>query len=268
MKQINFFKYQDCQIEYLKIDNNTKENLLIIHGFSADFDYYHKFYDYIDSHNIHALNAPFHGNSTGSKSTMNMDYILEVLEFYISSNNLNNLTIIGHSMGGGLAMMLVKKFRHIIKNIILIGPMSRSGLVKTEVFKESFSPRNIKEYEKLANLCYYDPNIVLKNPEYMQMLDNYFKNDQEKLDYIYELGHSLPNLENMDKIDEGIANYKGNLYLLYGDHDGIIDTENISNYYHSLNVDTKTIVFENAGHSPWFEKEKDFFESINFILKS
>ncbi|TNK82610.1 hypothetical protein C4M98_00475 [Mycoplasmopsis pullorum] len=265
IKKIENFQYDNLNLEYLKIDNSKDKNLIFVHGFSSEFNYFTDLFDNFSDYNIYGLNMPGHGKSEFNFDKMNLLYFKDIFINFVNSLNIKNITLIGHSMGGGIAMMVVPQLKKIIDKIILVGPMSRSGLSRVQEFEECFFPRNIKDYEKLVNLCYYDPNIILLNSEIMNNVSNYLKTSKS-LDAVYKLGHSLPNLENMDSIETGLKSFDKPLLLIYGEADGIIDLQNIDNYYLSCKSDVEIVVIKKSGHSIWKENKKDFIDQVNRFL--
>lgn len=265
---VKFYKYENLKFEYFYKDNKKDKTLFFIHGFSSNFAFFEQIYkEFDDEYNLLGLNMPAHGNSQFIPTMMNMVDFRDLIVNFINDMKLKNLYIIGHSMGGGLAMMIYKFLENKIAKIALVGPMSRSGRVKISEFEECFFPRNIEDYKKLVKLCYHYPEKILNNKEIIERVALYLENNKKQLDYIYDLGHKLPELTNMDLIDYGIITCQKPLALIYGESDGIVDVPNIYKYYSSLNSKVINIKILNSGHSIWLENKIDFLTQLKEFLQ-
>lgn len=253
------FIYDDLKLEYLEINNQKSKNLIFLHGFSSDFNFFNSWYPELSKNfNIYALNMPAHGKSEAKLDIMTEIDLMKIFIAWIKELQLNNLYLVGHSMGGALALMSVQELNDKIEKIILIGPQNRSSLVREQDFYDTFFPRKIEDYAKLVKLCYYYPDKILNNKEWMKRVEKYLNENQEQLDLVYTLGRDLPKTANMDLIDFGIKNLKNDLILIYGEADGIIDAKNIDKYFLSLNPKTKVYKVNQAGHTVWLENPVEF----------
>lgn len=86
----------------------------------------------------------------------------EALENYISKNNLKNITVIGHSLGGTIAAWLASREKNNIEKIILVDALPAAGalmipkynpdyLVYESPFNKQQLNMNSKDFENLAN---------------------------------------------------------------------------------------------------------------------
>ncbi|MBN0919556.1 alpha/beta fold hydrolase [[Mycoplasma] gypis] len=264
---IKEFIYKNTKLQYLQLDSNKEKNLVFLHGFSSEFNFFNQLIEeFKDEYNIYGLNMPAHGGSEEKKELMNFLEFVDIFHVWIKELDINNLYLIGHSMGGGIAMASIKELAPRIQKIALIGPMSRSGRVRMDEFEECFFPRNVEDWKKLVNLCYYKPDYILNNKDIVSRVEKYLRENKNKLDFVYDLGHKLPELVNMDAIDYGIKNAKMPVGLFIGAYDGIIDYKNIAEYYHSLNKDVIVYRFLQAGHSIWLEQYDEFVQKMREFL--
>ncbi|CAL2090388.1 Alpha/beta hydrolase [Tenacibaculum sp. 190524A05c] len=86
----------------------------------------------------------------------------EALENYISKNNLKNITVIGHSLGGTIAAWLASREKNNIEKIILVDALPAAGalmipnynpdyLVYESPFNKQQLNMNSKDFENLAS---------------------------------------------------------------------------------------------------------------------
>lgn len=98
-------------------------NLVFIHGAGGDKTQWEKQKSFFQQHGwgLISLSLPSHGQSSPSESLTLDDYVKTVHEIIINQK-LENVTLIGHSMGGAIALQFILQYPgSIIDKLILIG---------------------------------------------------------------------------------------------------------------------------------------------------
>jgi len=99
--------------------------LLILHGFLGMGDNWKTLGKKISEHNfqVHLIDQRNHGRSPHSEE-FSYDYMVEDLLEYCTTNNLEAIHLLGHSMGGKVAMLAAVKHPELISKLIIadIGP--------------------------------------------------------------------------------------------------------------------------------------------------
>ena len=151
---------------YLESDSGNKlffqekgegETILMIHGWAFDSSVWRKQIDYLSrSFKVIALDLPGHGHSQYREG---LDITKELLSL-INKLKYKNLTIIGHSFGGVLALKLALESPGLIKRIILVNTSLKFrntnglqlGLDEQDIYKmKKFLE---KEYPKILLVFY------------------------------------------------------------------------------------------------------------------
>lgn len=174
---------QGNQIHYLvgdKIDK-SRPTLLFIHGAAQRAATWRFQLDLLRNHpdfNSIALDLPGHGSSQGSGLSSVGAYKDFILEF-IKTLQLSDVILIGHSMGGAIAMLIAIESPEMLRACILVGTSSKLSVAHQtlELVKNSYlefcdisptraladeSPENLKlEYKKglldtSPEVCYQD----------------------------------------------------------------------------------------------------------------
>ncbi|MCS4537077.1 alpha/beta hydrolase [Mycoplasma sp. CSL7475-4] len=260
----NYFIYENIKIETLVLNNNKAKNILILHGYSSEFAFYESIYSiFEDEYNIYSLNMPSHGNSDIDANYMSNDIFADITLKFIEHHNLQNLVIIGHSMGGGIAMDVAWKLDQRVNKVILLGPSNRTMLAYNHHWP-LFFPRNIEQYKKLLPILYYKTDLILNDTERMQKIAEYFadENMQKRLDVIYAFGKQMPLEKNQAKVDEGIKMCHVPIILINGDHDGIVHVQNCEQHYKRLNPNVASFVIKDSGHCMWFDNFVEFIKIL------
>ncbi|WP_029608822.1 alpha/beta fold hydrolase [Mycoplasma simbae] len=264
----NFFTFKNRHIEFLKMDNSKDKTILFIHGFSSEFAFFEQLIELLKpNYNIFALNMPSHGNSEIAPELMNMESFREIVVEFVRLQNLNNITLIGHSMGGGISSIVapVLQKENRLDKVVLLGPMNRTMLMFSHMWP-LFFPRSFEQYIKLLPALYKNTEVLLKNDEFVENVKQYYASEQvqKRLDVIYEWGLRMPQEKNQSIVDQGIEAINVPLALINGDSDGIVDVDVCEQHYLKLNPATNCYVIENAGHCMW----SDNFEQFKSVLIS
>lgn len=259
---INYITFKNRKIEILIQNNNKHKTALFIHGFSSNFIVFEPIIQLLSKdYNICAINMPSHGNSEIAPELMNMESFRDIVAHFAQTFNLQNVTLIGHSMGGGIASMassILQEFK-ILDKVVLIAPMNRTMLIFRHLWP-LFFPRTYEEYTKLVPILLKNPEIILQNEQLTDQMRQYYQSEstQRRLDVIYQWGSRMPEEHNQEVVDLGIASIAVPCALINGDHDGIVNVEICNNHYKKLNEKIIPFVIKDAGHNIWIDNWNQF----------
>lgn len=250
---------------YSKIEGEGKP-LLIIHGYLGMSDNWKTLATQFVSEGFqtHALDLRNHGRSFHSDEFTYEAMVQDILE-YCQGNNLDKVSIIGHSMGGKLAMFFATKYPEMIEKLIIadIGPKYyrphhqdiMEGLNAVD-FSKKPERSEVEELLKLHIPDFGTRQFLMKSLYWVEPGQLGFRFNisvfNEKIDAI---GEALP--EN--------ATFEKPTLFLRGEKSNYIKDEDFEMIKkHFPNSEIKTIA--NAGHWLHAENPKDFFkESIAYL---
>jgi len=114
-----------CPVHF--IDNereDCKTSLLMIHGAGASLDMWPSEFYELPKTRMMALDLPGHGHSPppGRRS---IEQYATVVEAFITTLNLPNPVLLGHSMGSAIAMTIVRRHVVTLAGLILFGASAR-----------------------------------------------------------------------------------------------------------------------------------------------
>ncbi len=158
---------------------NSELNLVILHGLYGSSDSWRNIANELaNNFTIHLLDLRNHGKSFWSDEH-NYNVMTEDLKNYISSENVLKFNLLGHSMGGKLAINFTKKYPDLIDKLIIADIAPRCYYSQTNYNKhlkyhinilklmQSIDLKKYSEYRQLTSLlASYDvktKNIILKN---------------------------------------------------------------------------------------------------------
>jgi pimeloyl-ACP methyl ester carboxylesterase len=170
------------------------------------------------SANVHNLGFPGHGNEPMATQPLSVPMLVAFVSHYIHKHQLENVTIVGYSMGGYVAMCLAQQFPHTIHKIITLG--TKFYWDKAVVAKE------IQQLQ---------PNIIeQKVPAFAAQLNQrHTATDWKQL--LQQTAGLITNLgnDNLLALDR-LGDYRTPTLLLLGDRDKMITLEETVAIYKQL----------------------------------
>lgn len=158
---------QNCQLSYAKevqtlVLNDSvtlayrergqgDQTLLLIHGLGGNLTHWSN--NFTKNQRVIALDLPGYGLSSMRSyqpPTDLLDFYADVILHFINKKNLDNVVLLGHSMGGQIAMIAALKKPKSFKKLVLVAP---AGL---ETFTEA---------EAQSLLSFAKPEIFKNQPE-------------------------------------------------------------------------------------------------------
>ena len=250
---------------YSKIEGEGKP-LLIIHGYLGMSDNWKTLATQFVSEGFqtHALDLRNHGRSFHSDEFTYEAMVQDVLD-YCQENNLDKVSIIGHSMGGKLAMFFASKYPEMIDKLIIadIGPKYyrphhqdiMAGLNAVDFSKK---PER-SEVEELLK-----PHISDFGTRQFLMKSLYWV-EPGQLGFRFNLPVFNENIDNIgEALPDDVLFEKPTLFLRGANSNYIKDEDFDMIKKHFPNSEIKTIA--NAGHWLHAENPKDFFkESMEYL---
>jgi 2-hydroxy-6-oxonona-2,4-dienedioate hydrolase len=239
---------KEGEFEYL--EKGEGHVLLVLHGL---FGALSNFADVIDgfskNYKVVVPIMPLYTNpllktSVGGMATYIKDFML--------FKGLNNVTLLGNSLGGHVALVCALDVPEKIHSLVLTGS---SGLYEN-AFGGSFPRREDKEYlrQKIA-VTFYDPTVATDD-----LVEEVYKivNDRSKLVRILAMAKSAIR-HNMAK---DLDKFKMPTCLIWGQDDSITPPE-VAEEFHKHLEDSELHWIEKCGHAAMMEHPKKFNEILN-----
>ena len=182
--------------------------------------------------------------------------ISRFLEKFIGDLKLKDVSLLGNSLGGHVALIYTKNNPIIVKRLLLTGS---SGLYE-KAMGDTFPRREDYNYikEKTQDV-FFDPKIATK-----ELVDEVFEsvNSREKVIRILAIAKSAIR-HNMAK---ELPNMKQDICLLWGKNDTVTPPE-VAEEFHKLLPNSDLFWFDKCGHAPMMEHPIDFANTCVEWLK-
>lgn len=182
--------------------------------------------------------------------------ISKFLEKFVNEMELSELTLLGNSLGGHVALIYTKNNSDKVKNLMLTGS---SGLYE-KAMGDTYPRRDDYNYikEKTQDV-FYDPAVATK-----ELVDEVFEsvNSRDKVIRILAIAKSAIR-HNMAK---DLPNMTQPTCLLWGKNDGVTPPE-VAEEFHKLLPNSELYWFDKCGHAPMMEHPIDFANTCVEWLK-
>lgn len=239
--------------------------LLILHGFMGSLDNWHTLgTQFGNSHSVFAIDQRNHGKSPHSDKHTLALMVHDVKQF-IETHQLEKVSIIGHSMGGKVAMQFALDYPYLVNKLIVVDISPRQyKRGHDDVFKAIFAV-------ELAQ--------IESRKQAEQMMEM----------HVPDFGTRQFLLKNLDRREDGSYAWKMNLKILHADYEEIIKAiisetsfpnptlvikGGNSRYildddlldFNQLFPNNTVVTIPNAGHWVHAEAPQLFFEAVNNFL--
>lgn len=249
----------DLNVESLNyIVEGEGKDIIILHGWGANITTVLPIVNILkDKFKVHALDLPGFGNSKEPKNPMDSFEYANIVKAYMDKMEIERVTLIGHSFGGKISIILGNKYPEIIEKIVLI---NSAGLIPR---------RTIKYYLKIYS--FKTMRFIYKNILF-------WLKDEKKLERFYKRFGSTDYKDSsgvMRKIlvivvNENLLPLLGNVksptLLIWGDKDtstplymGKIMEKNIKN--------SGLVILEGTGHYSYLDDYQKFTVILRNFLR-
>lgn len=239
---------------------------LILHGFLGMSDNWktlgNKFAE--DGYEVHLLDQRNHGRSPHTEE-MNYNALAQDVMDYCEARDLEDIILLGHSMGGKVAMQVAGEFPYLVEKLIVV-----------DISPKYYSPHHQTILEGLTAL---DKATITSRGEAEDFLKEYIRDEgtrlfllknlywktKEKLSLRLNLEVLKENIEEVGKaLPSGIKFDKETLFIKGEKSNYIKQDDESSIKHHFPNATIKEI--KGAGHWVHAEKMKDFYgEVVQFL---
>ncbi|MDY0091793.1 MAG: alpha/beta hydrolase [Candidatus Vecturithrix sp.] len=118
------------RIHYISIESINKsmgegENVFFLHGLGGNiYNWAYQTRYFSETNNVVSLELPGHGRSSG-KGGSTIEYYTDLIRQFFDMMELDNLVIVGHSMGGVVSLDFSFKFPERVKALVLVATSAK-----------------------------------------------------------------------------------------------------------------------------------------------
>jgi pimeloyl-ACP methyl ester carboxylesterase len=239
---------------------------VILHGFLGMGDNWKSLgRDFSDKdYEVHLVDQRNHGKSFHD-GEFSYEILVEDLKRYCDFHELNNIILLGHSMGGKTAMLFAVTYPEKVSKLIVADIAPRFYPRHHHDILNGLSALNFDELKSRAQAEEVLGSYVTHVPTRNFLLKNIYWKEKGKLDLRINLEALI---DNIDEIGEALpthVTFEGDTLFLKGDRSEYInedDEKSIKAQFENAMI----ITIKNAGHWLHAENPEGFFEAvINFV---
>lgn len=236
--------------------------LVILHGFLGMGDNWKTLGNQFaeKGYQVHLVDQRNHGRSFHSNS-FNYELLSEDLLTYCEQHQLEQIILLGHSMGGKTAMQFATSYAERVSKLLIadIGPKAYP-----QHHQDILKGLSSLDFELIKSrgaadkaLSEYIPEIGIRQ----FLLKNLYWVEKGQLGLRMNLEALKENVEEIGKALDREARYKGPTLFLSGANSGYIAQEDSLHIEHHFN-NARIVTISRAGHWLHAENPKEFFEVV------
>lgn len=251
---------------YSRIEGEGKP-LLIIHGFLGMSDNWKSFGSLYaaEGFQVHMLDLRNHGKSFHSDEFSYEIMVNDVLD-YCQHHNLSNVSIIGHSMGGKVAMLFATTYPNLVEKLIVadIGPKYYAPH-----HQDILAGLNAVDFSEKPDRSQVEETLYPFIPDFgtrQFLMKNLYWIEPGQLAFRFNLPVFNEKIEQIGKALPAENHFEKPALFIRGENSKYIldsDLPEIQNHFPNFKLET----IPNAGHWLHAENPKLFFEKTIKFLK-
>jgi len=252
------------------------EPLLLMHGYGAGFWVWEKQMDILSkNYKVYALDLIGYGYSDRPRIEYTPETYIYFVKDFMDSLEMEKATLIGNSMGGGIAWAMAALFPKRVKRLILIDCVPPDVLeqVRNESFRALAAVKDIpflpylviasrskRSVKAVLQECLFDRRLITPELLNRQFELNRFRGST------WVLHSTLKHAKETSKIGDYLSSIDHPTLLLWGEED-VVFPPSVGEGLHQAIKGSKLHVIRKSGHIPMWETPDEVNRAILDFLK-
>lgn len=248
-----------------KVLGNTGTNVLILHGLLGSLDNWHSIAKILaQTHTVYCIDQRNHGRSPHS-TEMSYEILAQDIVEFCQIHNLTKVSIIGHSMGGKVAMLIALLHPQLIDKLIVIdiAPAWYDGGHESILFAMAEAPLAIMQKREEVEL-FLQPRIHDAGVRQF-IMKNLTRNDNGQFEWKCNFEALITHYRKLMDFPTLDIKYNGKTYFIKGEHSNYLNQDNwgTCDLYFPNNV---MYEIPNAGHWVHADNQPILLDKLKTIL--
>ena len=240
--------------------------LLIIHGLFGMSDNWQSLAKlYSDYFEVHLIDQRNHGRSPHADEFSYL-YLSNDLHQYILDNQLNDVIIIGHSLGGKTAMQFAVSYPEFLSKLIIVDISPRFYPIHHDKIIEGLKMLDFSILKSRSQADAVLSEYIEEGDVRQFLLKSMYWKEKGQLDFRFNLNSISQNIANVGEALDNEANCSiPTLFIKGGNSNYINDDDEDLIFKHFKDAEIQTV--DEVGHWLHAEKPQEFFEmTVRFCL--
>lgn len=270
----------DLDVAFTDMGKGEK-TLVFVHGLASNLPVWKKNIDFLkEQYRCVALDLPGHGLSTKGDFPYSITFYMETLMELLKRLRVEKPILIGHSMGGQVAIKTVLEYPDFFEKLILVAAAGlETFTIPERMMMKQFASLNImgsSQYLKLiSNVKNYFYEVGQDDLDDLIRFNSDFYTTNYQLKARRVLARSIAGM-----MDEPVFSQLKNLdlptFVIYGKNDQLIPnrflhaietTEQLARRGQDLIPNSELKIYEKSGHFLQYERSQDFNIDINSFIE-
>ena len=155
-----FIEVEGLQVRYS--DRGSGDSvILLLHGFGGDLDnWMFNLGDLSENHRLLALDLPGHGKSSKTIIDPSIKGMEKFVSKFLELLDLTSVNIVGHSMGGAIAIQMLLDHPHTVKSLTLIGSAGLGTNINSDYLNGFVESQTPQEMTLVLQQLFADESLV------------------------------------------------------------------------------------------------------------
>lgn len=242
--------------------------IVFVPGFgSTKFQWGDSTYKLASQHQIICIDLPGFGNSKiRSDEFLDPESQAKRLIAFIKHLNLQNVTLVGSSIGGYICCLAIRMWPDLADRIVLIDPAGfRPSILSEETERflrdgnHPFSYTTTKELDALYDLLFYKPPSI---PFFMKQ---YIARQNRKQSHIRDVALRALRLYGLFNINSEINSFDQDILVIWGSNDRLFHPTGLN---HFSSEKFETLLVADCGHLPYLENPNQTVNAISEFIRT
>jgi pimeloyl-ACP methyl ester carboxylesterase len=229
-----------------------KQRMILLHGLFGALSNWKSVITYFEStYDIHVPLLPIDEDYKGD----GIESLVKFLEAYIDALKLQNVILVGNSLGGHVAVLYARRHPEKVSNLILTGS---SGLYENTSMGGFVKRGNYNYIRERVAYTFYDPEIATD-----ELVEEVFRitTDTRKCFGILKMAKSAQR----NYVAEQLPYISTKTLLIWGKDDKITPPE-VALEFKRLLPDVSLYMLAECGHAPMMERPEEFNRILDVFL--
>ncbi|KAA8384431.1 acetoin dehydrogenase dihydrolipoyllysine-residue acetyltransferase subunit [Acetobacter sp. DmW_136] len=236
--------------------------IVLVHGFGGDISNWLLTQDALAAdRRVIAFDLPGHGASSKNVGTGTLAFLAGVVSDLLQTLKIEKAHVVGHSLGGGIALTLLRDHPEQVASLNLLAPVGLGKDVNADFISAFVDSESSRDMKAVLQMLVYNKALVGR-----KMVDAVLR--ARRLDGARDALHVIakacfPNGHQADDLRSVLAGAETPTQIFWGKEDEILSASNASGLPDIIPV----TVFEETGHLPQLERATDMNKAIAVFVK-
>ena len=251
------------RLRYLTLGEGDSVPVLLLHGFGADLNTWMFTQPALaDGRQVIALDLPGHGGSGKQLDRADAESLAAIVEHALNALGIERLHLVGHSMGGGIAISFAVREPERVATLTLISSAALGPEINAAFIDGFVRAARRREAIEALNLLVHDPALVSRT-----MIEDLLR--YKRLDGVPEALAAFaeewfPGGRQRAVLGDAVAVLKLPVQIIWGREDRIIPVAHAEALASRFPVHT----LEQTGHLPHMEKAGEVNRLIKRLIEN